>query len=123
VKLLIDSALSPVVASLLRQRGHDAVHARDVGMQQAADEELLHLAEREGRVIVSADTDFGALLALRHLAKPSFVLLRRAAGNQPEQVAELLLSLFPRVSVEHERGSVVTVRDDKIRIRALPVLP
>jgi len=123
MKLLIDNALSPVVASRLRQIGHDVVHARDVGMQEADDETLLLLAEKEERVIVSADTDFGALLALRRMPKPSFVLLRRTVGNRPEQVADILEGLLPRVSADLAKGAVVTVTDDRIRIRALPVLP
>ena len=98
MKLLIDNALSPMVASGLREAGHDVVHARDVGLQAADDETLLLFAEREERVIVSADTDFSALLALRSMPKPSFVLLRRTLGNRPEKVADLLRGLLPRLS-------------------------
>lgn len=123
MKLLIDNALSLVVASRLRQSGHDVVHVRDIGMHEADDESILLLAEKEDRVIVSADTDFGPLLSLRRMPRPSFVLLRRAVGNRPEEVADLLEGLIPRVSADLAKGSIVTVTDDRIRIRALPVLP
>jgi predicted nuclease of predicted toxin-antitoxin system len=92
-------------------------------MQEADDETLLLLAGKEERVIVSADTDFGALLVLRRMPKPSFVLLRRTVGNRPEQVADILEGLLPRVSADLAKGAVATVMDDRIRIRALPVLP
>jgi len=123
VKLLIDNALSPVVALRLRQGGHDVVHARDIGMQEAEDEALLLRAEQEDRIIVSADTDFGTLLALRRMPKPSFVLLRRTKGNRPEEITKLLGELLPRVSEDLRKGSIVTVTNDRVRIRALPVLP
>jgi len=65
MRFLIDNALSPVVAEGLCQSGHDAVHVRTVGLAAAADATIFEYAAREQRVIVSADTDFGTLLAMR----------------------------------------------------------
>jgi predicted nuclease of predicted toxin-antitoxin system len=61
VRFLIDENLSPRVAELLVKAGHEAVHVRDLGATSAPDAEVLELAASQGRVIVSADTDFGML--------------------------------------------------------------
>lgn len=82
MRFLIDNALSPKVAAGLRNAGHDAIHIRDLNLQAADDAEIFEQAAVDNRVIVSADTDFGALLAIRQQTRPSFILFRRSTGRR-----------------------------------------
>ena len=63
MKFLIDNNLSPLLAESLKAAGHDAVHVRDLGLQAATDEVVLEHARSQDQVLVSADADFGTLLA------------------------------------------------------------
>lgn len=121
MKLLIDNALSPIIAEGLCKAGFDAVHVRDFKMQSASDVKVFHFAEKHNRVIISADTDFGALLALRKKVKPSFILIRKAVGTRPNQILKLLIEVIPNIKDDLEKGSVVTITDTKLRIRYLPI--
>ena len=69
---------------------------------------------------MSADTDFGELLAKQGLALPSLVLFRQ--GNRsPEHQAATLLDNLEQVAEDLDDGAIVVFTIDNIRIRTLPV--
>lgn len=65
LKILVDNALSHRLAELLCLSGYDAVHLRDRIPVDSLDEEVFELAKSEGRIILSADTDFAAIVSVR----------------------------------------------------------
>jgi predicted nuclease of predicted toxin-antitoxin system len=119
MRFLIDNALSPRVADLLKAAGHDAVHVRAKGLHTAEDAAVLQAAIDEGRVLISADTDFGTLLTLGGLAKPSVVLFRHGSPRQPLAQANLLLANVEALTQDLDAGAIVVLREGKLRIRRL----
>lgn len=73
---LIDNALSPIISQGLRDAGFESFHVRDISMHTASDLSIFEFALQNNHIIVSADTDFGTLLALKQYMKPSMILFR-----------------------------------------------
>jgi predicted nuclease of predicted toxin-antitoxin system len=121
LKFLIDNALSPRVAEALRQAGFDAIHVRDLGLGDAADPVILEMAASEGRTLVSADTDFAAILAHRGADRPSVILFRRGADRRPERQVLLLLSNLAAIEAFVDAGCIVVFEEARLRIRSLPL--
>lgn len=122
MRFLVDQCLSPDFAAKLFEAGHDVVHLRDLGMERAGDPEVLHHARSEDRVLVSADTDFGTLLARSTATRPSVVIFRRATGRRPTAQARLLIANLPAIEEALDEGSVVVIEEARLRVRHLPII-
>ena len=123
MRLLVDENLSPRVARLLREAGHDAAHVVEVGLGNTDDPLILGAAADDARTIVTADTDFGALLAARGTSSPSVVMLRSSDHLTPDEQARLVSAVLTRVGDELEDGAIASVTSERIRLRSLPIAP
>ena len=121
MRLLLDNNLSPRLAEVLNKAGWDAVHVAVLGLRAEPDTVAMQTALDDDRVLVSADTDFGALLAASRASRPSVVLVRRVVGRRVEALAALLLANLPEVKEDLRAGSVVVIGDDSLRVRRLPI--
>jgi predicted nuclease of predicted toxin-antitoxin system len=121
LRFLLDEGLSPRVAQLLSEAGHDAVHARDIGLTSAADPVVLQAAVDDERVLVTLDTDFGTLLARSGDAIPSIILFRGEVTRRPAGQARMLLANLDQLEPELADGALVVIGDNRIRVRSLPI--
>lgn len=87
----------------------------------APDPEIMEAAAQGGQVFLTADADFGALLALGSHATPSVVLLRSADHLRPAEQAELLIANLPSISDDLEKGAIASLTRDRLRVRELPI--
>jgi predicted nuclease of predicted toxin-antitoxin system len=109
------------VAVALQGAGDDAIHVRDLGMQTALDDAIFERAAADGRVIVSADSDFATLLAVREARFPSLVLLRHGRSHLPAGQIEVLIQNLPVLEEALTAGAVVSIDEKRMRVRATPL--
>ena len=119
MRFLIDECLSIRVAGLLAAAGHDAVHVVDCGLAGEPDERVLGRAVGDGRILLSADTDFGEILARSGAGTPSVILFRRSDRSAASLVSILIANL-PEVADDLAKGAFVVLTEERLRIRPLP---
>ena len=122
MRFLIDNNLSPVLAGELKAAGHNATHVRDYGLHAATDQVVLARARGDNRVLISADTDFGTLLAREVADRPSILLIRRLSGRRATEQAAIILANLDVVSEDLDSGAVVVLTDEWVRVRRLPIV-
>jgi predicted nuclease of predicted toxin-antitoxin system len=120
VKFLIDMPLPPAIAAWLVDQGHDAVHAADLGLHRAADSEILALAKRELRTVITADLDYPRLLAVARASEPSVILFRNGDWTE-DQVRKRLAQILAGLAEHDIAQSIIVVDRDRVRRRRLPI--
>lgn len=121
MKFLLDESVSPLVAEPLANAGHDVVHVRGIGLRSAPDPAVLASAADNERVLVTLDTDFGALIAHSGAHRPSVVLFRGDVTRRPSAQAALLLANLDQLAGDLDGGAVAVIGDDRVRVRRLPI--
>jgi predicted nuclease of predicted toxin-antitoxin system len=121
MRFLLDANLSPKLVQRLRDAGHDARHVGDLGLLTATDDEIFDRAAAEGWIVITADTDFSMLLALRAAGRPSVVLLRHVAELRPAAHGDLILANLDAVSADLAHGAIVSLSQTRLSVRTLPL--
>jgi predicted nuclease of predicted toxin-antitoxin system len=120
MRFLADAGISPKTVDYLRQRGHDAVHVRELLLQRAADRELVGQARAQSRILLTFDLDFGEMLALGILQQPSVVIFR-LADERADSVNRRLEAVLSEQAEALASGALVLIEDARYRVRRLPI--
>jgi predicted nuclease of predicted toxin-antitoxin system len=120
VRILADQHISPRPVEFLRGLGHEAIRVTDRLPGNASDSAILSVARREDRLVLTQDLDFTGLVATGETPGPSLIILRLGSPGV-EQVNQVLQAVLPLVEEAVRKGAIVSVDDNRVRIRALPV--
>ena len=112
--------LSPTLAAWLADRGHDAVHATDLGLHSATDAGIMARAKLEARTVITADLDYPHLLALAGATEPSVILFRDGDWSEADVTARMREVLASLTEAEIAQ-SIVVVDRSRLRRRRLPI--
>lgn len=120
MRFLADAGISPKTVGFLLETGHEAVHVSTIGMQSAEDRALIARALADAAVILTFDLDFGDILALGVLDRPSVVIFR-LSDERADSVNRRLAAVLAERFADLDAGALILVEDSRYRIRRLPI--
>ena len=120
VRLLADVHISPKTVADLQKQGYEIIRSSEVLPANAPDINILEFARTENWVVLTQDLDFSMLVALSRYSQPSLITLRLSSAK-PDIVTQKLLDVLPQIEEALQEGSAITIQDESIRIRKLPV--
>ncbi|MBM3860981.1 MAG: hypothetical protein FJ395_15225 [Verrucomicrobia bacterium] len=116
MKLLADESLEARLVEFLRTQGHDVLFVAEMSPGMS-DTEVVALANREQRVLLTNDKDFGELTFLQRQARSGIVLLRfqsESIALKQDRLAQLLANCSALLP-----SSFAVVSDARVRLRHL----
>jgi len=115
IKILTDENISPKVVKFIKEQGIDVLDTKEQNWHGKEDEELLKIAFRERRFILTHDSDFGTLAINGRKEYYGFIYFRLKNVN-PRNIIKIckhLLNLNPEIFP----GSILVVEEARVRIR------
>lgn len=113
--------ISGHIAIWLNALGHDAVHLNDEGLFNLTDNLILEKAIAENRIVLTADMDFGHLLAFSHVASATVIQFRVSNFRSDAMILKIQVLLDSFQDQLNSGSCIITVEDKRFRVRKLPI--
>jgi predicted nuclease of predicted toxin-antitoxin system len=114
MKFLVDESADARLATHLRRLGHDAKTVASDYQPGLEDQEVLAIALREERILITNDRDFGELVYRLGLPHAGVILLRLSTTSLPAKTARLD-AILAKHAGSLTRFVVVTERSVRLR--------
>lgn len=116
-RFLANENIARASVELLRKNGLDVLWVSEWG-PSTTDELVLEIARREGRVVITYDSDYGEMIFSRQLPRPlGIVFLRLRSRNETDPAKIVLSYLDEDPDIFENRFSVIT--ENGIRYKKL----
>ena len=114
MRFLLDENADYALAGFIAALGHDVTSVTDDYTRSSADPDVLAIANRENRVVINNDKDFGELVFRQRLPHKGIILFR--LGNEAIDLKKQWLQrIFADYADQLHHFMVVTDRGIRIR--------
>jgi predicted nuclease of predicted toxin-antitoxin system len=112
MKFIIDAQLPAKIKYWLIEKGYDALHTNDLPNRQfTSDTEIIEIAERENRIVISKDSDFYKHNLIK--GSPKQLLFITTGNIVNKELIQLFELNFSAIEEYFKSGSNVVEVDNK----------
>ena len=116
MKFKTDENFPLEAVNLLRGAGHDALTVFDQSLSGRPDSNVASVCQREGRTLLTLDTDFADIRTYRPADYPGLLVLRLPRQSVPE-VTRVIRRLLEALKTSDCHGQLWIVERNRIRVR------
>ncbi len=115
---LIDENLSPLLSDYLQSLKYESLSVREVGLKGMPDEEIIKWIQKNNRVLITADLDFGEFFYFKNFGEIGIIILKSKYQNLKNYI-EIIDYLHKEKVLKHKNilNSLVVAVKDKYRVR------
>ncbi len=117
MRFLLDQDVYAITMRFLNNLGHDVIPVAQIGLSQADDTRLLKTAQKQNRIFVTRDRDFGGLVFVSGL-KAGVLYLRLLPSTQ-HAIHQELERVLNSYSEEELRKAFVVIEPGRHRFRRI----
>lgn len=117
--IIVDMNLSPEWEKVFPNE-YEIKHWSSIGNFNAPDTEIFQYAKEVSAVVLTNDTDFGAILASSHFNTPSVFLIRSLVLD-PQIIGTQVFDCFEVYKKDLKNGCLISFDLNRARIRKLPL--
>jgi predicted nuclease of predicted toxin-antitoxin system len=110
--------VSPQAVKLLMQLGYDIKGVDEAGLKGCEDDEVVNLAARENRIIITHDLGFGSIYYFSKKGQVGIIILRIHPPTV-EEVNNVLKNFLKRVNLEKEKLTKCLIMLNRRKYRVL----
>ena len=116
LRFLVDESSGKKLHEYLLRDNHDSKYVGDL-IPSASDEDVLKIAKKENRILITNDKDFGELI-FRLYRNSSGVIFLRLRNDSPENRQRYVSAVIKNLSNKLIHSFVI-VNENQIRVRDL----
>ncbi len=105
IKFLADENISRSLTGFLRKEGYDIKDIKEERLYGISDEEVIRLASKEGRIILTHDKEFGGVL--NNPLSFDKVVIIRYSSQDPNNIVKRFKSDFRKIKGKLESSVIV----------------
>jgi predicted nuclease of predicted toxin-antitoxin system len=117
MRFLLDQDVYAATGRFLISLGHDVITAGKIGLSRASDSDLLRVAEKQNRIFVTRDRDFGGLVFVQGLG--AGVIYLRMVPPMQDAVHQELGRVLQEHSESDLKDAFVVVETGRHRFRKI----